>query len=42
MSTTGALVDGKDFTVGTIRKSSTVGRMQYSDKVEKSSARVIT
>ncbi len=42
MSTTGALVDGKDFTVDTIRKNSAVTRMQFSDKVDNSAARVIT
>jgi hypothetical protein len=42
MSTTGALVDGKDFTVDTVRKNSAVTRMQFSDKVENSAARVIT
>jgi len=42
MSTTGALVDGKDFTVDTIRKSSAITRMQFSDKVDNSAARVIT
>jgi hypothetical protein len=42
MSNTGTLVDGKDFTVDTIRKNSAVTRMLFSHKMDSSAAHVIT